>query len=636
MGSICAGLFAVFLAAGSPPEPTVNEGQVLVPSARSGALDLFLVDPETGNTKNVTRTEREEELSPAWSPDGKQIAFTCKTAGTAFEVYVCDADGSNRKRISAVPEHPSGATAPTWSADGKKVAYARGYPGNTYEVRVAAADGSTDEVIREDASMPAWSPNGKAIAFIQHAATGQRGLAVMAPDGTGVKVLVEDIGKVEFCLPAWSPDGKTIVYPADTGYGWQLFLIPATGGTPRQLTYLLGLNFNPVWLTADRLLFTHTVQPGTPGGGYLSMKADGTRLQTHPMSKMEPPHPLIRPTVFLPRAEIAAHAGAETSPVRPAAHTEMAARSSVRVTPVVLIPSTAPGSIFSVAWSEDGKRFAVGLESGSVLVGEFDGKTVRPVEAFRGHEGAVDAVALTADGTTAYSAGADRTVRTWDVGLKGSKAIRTDSAPGRAVAISGDGKLLATGDANGVVKIRDPETGVVAAETQVCDPKRGEVRAVAFGKESEVVFAGCARWDIAVLNGAVVAVDPTTGKQLWRTKGTFGGVFALAVSPDGAKVAGACLDSYVRVWDAKTGAELGCWKGHTDRATGVAWGLGGKTVLSCGFDHTVRVWDAATGTVLHTLATHGSPVVRVAASPDGKHLVSAGQDGWLVVWSLTE
>lgn len=278
----------------------------------------------------------------------------------------------------------------------------------------------------------------------------------------------------------------------------------------------------------------------------------------------------------------------------------------------------------------------VGLETGAVLVGSFDGKVIKPVDSFRGHSGAAEGAALSADGSLVYSVGKDKTVRTWEVGAKEMKALHSDPESGRAVAVSPDGKVLATGETGGVLRLRDAVSGAVSAGVSICEPKRGSVHSVAFGKDGKVVFAGAARWDLPVLNGAVVAVDPATGKPLWRTKEVFGGVFALAVSPNGSKLAGACLDSYVRIWDTKTGAELGCWKGHTDRVTGITWGLDGKVVLSCGFDHTVRVWDAASGGLLHTLAAHACPVVRVAATPDGKHLVSAGQDGIMVIWDMTD
>ena len=647
MGAVYTVLL-VAAAVAAPPEAAAparpRHGQFLIPSARSGPPDLFLVEPVTGDAKNVTRTEQAEELYPAYSPDGARVAFVCRSKDHPFEVYVADTDGSNRKLVSHPTDGPTACFAPSWSPDGKKLAYTRGSGADKFEARVAAADGSADDAVRAAAFAPAWSPDGSKLAFARHEPGKPLRLAVMNPDGTGEKVLVPDIGRVNYCLPAWSPDGRAIAYSAETPYGSQLSLVPAAGGAPRQLTALPGFNINPVWVSADVILFTHLVQLDgarpNGGGGFATIKADGTRLDIHPLSKHEPPHALGRPAVYLPRVEVPAarqaRADGDANPVRPVGFVEPAAKPlALSVTPVTLVPPAAPGAVGAAAWSADGKRLAVGLEAGPVLVMDFDGKALRAREAVRGHEGPAEAVTFSADGKCVISAGADKSVRTWDIDLKQSKGVETDhTAPVYSVARSADGKFVASGDAAGIVTIRAAATGKPVATAAACDPKRGAVHAVAFGKDDALVFAGCARWDVPVLNGAVAAFDPATGKEQWRTKGTFGGVFALAASPDGSKLAGACLDSFVRVWDAATGKELACWKGHTDRATGVAWLAGGKAVVSCGFDNTVRVWDATTGTAVHTLAAHTGPVVRVAAHPDGKHVVSTGQAGALVVWKV--
>ena len=56
--------------------------EFLVPSARTGISDLFLIDPAKGDAKNATNTDKAEEFHPAWSRDGKRIAFTCKSRNT--------------------------------------------------------------------------------------------------------------------------------------------------------------------------------------------------------------------------------------------------------------------------------------------------------------------------------------------------------------------------------------------------------------------------------------------------------------------------------------------------------------------------------------------------------------------------
>ncbi|HEY2908787.1 MAG TPA: hypothetical protein VGI99_00985 [Gemmataceae bacterium] len=609
--------------------------EFLVPSARTGNSELFLIDPAKGDAKNATNTDKAEEFHPAWSRDGKRIAFTCKSREHDFEVYTADADGSHRQRVTTAAA-PSQCFTPAWSADGKQLVYMRLFQGGKCEVRVVNADGSGDRLLAADAIGPTWSPDGSGIAFVRKFKDKPNSLCVVRSDGSDERVLIEEVGRDGAVFLAWNPDGKFIALSTLTSYGWQIALVPAAGGPVQQLTHLPGYNINPVWIAADRLLFTH-MQPDGRNGVYASIKTDGTRLAIHALTKVEKAYPNGRPAFYVASPINKAEQN-EVHAVKRAAFVEPATvkASSVKAVPAAMMPPALPGTVNAAVWSADGTRLAFAIASGYGLIGEFDGKTMRLVDAFRGHEGSVDAIGFSPNGKFLHTAGADKSVRIWDIAQKGSTSIETDQgAAVDSLAVSSNGKLLATGGHDGKLKLRDAATAKPLREIEVCDSRRGAVHALAFSKDDRMLFAGCAKWSMPVLGGIVAAFDADSGEELWRTKGTLGGVFALALSPDGSKLAGACLDTFVRIWDAKSGKELACWKGHGDRVTGVAWGLGGQVLVTASFDHTVRIWDAARGTIVQTLAAHSTPAMRVAATPDGKFVASTSQAGDICIWRLT-
>jgi Tol biopolymer transport system component len=93
----------------------------------------------------------------AWSPDGKQIAFS------DFDgIYVIKADGSGRRPV--VRSHVIRGDGPSWSPNGKEIAFSDYYAG---VIRVVRGDGTFDRVIYRGTqiSRPAWSPDGRSIAF---------------------------------------------------------------------------------------------------------------------------------------------------------------------------------------------------------------------------------------------------------------------------------------------------------------------------------------------------------------------------------------------------------------------------------------------------------------------------------------
>jgi Tol biopolymer transport system component len=142
---------------------------------------------------------------PAWSPDGKKIAFTSFRDGDGFRLYVMDADGGNVKKLTD-NANPNGFVYPAWSPDSKKIAWSDSTD-DGLDIFVVDADGKNSKRLTKlggHTTYAAWSPDGKSIAFY-HTKEGKGAFRLMDADGGNLRVLLKDEEAVEGGRPAWRP-----------------------------------------------------------------------------------------------------------------------------------------------------------------------------------------------------------------------------------------------------------------------------------------------------------------------------------------------------------------------------------------------------------------------------------------------
>jgi WD40 repeat protein len=181
-----------------------------------------------------------------------------------------------------------------------------------------------------------------------------------------------------------------------------------------------------------------------------------------------------------------------------------------------------------------------------------------------------------------------------------------------SVAWSADGKWIASGGIDQVIRVWDAET---MSERAVLRGHTRDLRRVALSRDGRQVLSG--GWD-----GTVRWWEVETRKELHHFGG-HGAVEGVALAPDGRRALSSHHEGTLRLWDLETGGELRRFEGHTSSVGGVAFSPDGRRVLSGGYDHTVRVWDLETGTQLHCLEGHTGQVHAVAFSPDGRRALSA-------------
>lgn len=218
-----------------------------------------------------------------------------------------------------------------------------------------------------------------------------------------------------------------------------------------------------------------------------------------------------------------------------------------------------------------------------------------------------------------------------------SKAELLDPAAGQEVrtlvshhweidgmAISRDGRWFATSNWDRKVRLLEFPSGKQVRDFE----SAAKPRCVAISPDGKIIATGA-------LDTTVSLWDGEGGSELRRLSGHTGGVSSVDFSPDGRQLASSSFDGSARIWNVATGQSIATLSGHLGAVSSAAYSPDGKFVVTGGADNTVRFWDPATGRNMESFGGH-SGVWQVAFSPDGKFLAAGYADGTISVWKRQE
>jgi WD40 repeat protein len=288
-----------------------------------------------------------------------------------------------------------------------------------------------------------------------------------------------------------------------------------------------------------------------------------------------------------------------------------------------------------VAFAPDGNTLATAGMSGSML---WDAATLTPItklETMDPHPDGLPRAALS------YSA--DGSLLAWIHGRKvGLRKLRVGNAAHRfldiknhvrAVALSPDGKLLATSTDDKAVQFRDVASGKLVHQLV---GHAVIVRRIVFSPDGALLATSSnepGSWLPHELH-ALRLWNAATGREVAKLGRHTWGLVAGRFSPDGSRLYSGGNMS-VRVWDVMVRKEIVQGVGHQSYVSGIMFSPDDRRIATVGGDTVVQLWDSATGKVTRKLDGCEEAVDSIAYSPDGSRLAAGCRNGRFVVWDAS-
>ncbi|HET7038364.1 MAG TPA: hypothetical protein VFH97_00670, partial [Gemmatimonadales bacterium] len=213
------------------PQPWSPDGrEILYVSSRTGTGDIFVYPLDGARPRQLTHDVRTDDF-PAWSPDGRWVVFRSQR-GRQPDVWLVPAAGGTEVRVT---DDPAEEVDVQWIPGTTRIAFSR--PGTTSGLWTKSlADGRERRLTPDTIQVGDWdlSRDRTQVVFEILRGGDASDLAVAPVAGGPMRVLMS--GSTRHRLPKWSPDGTRIAFGSNRSGNWDIWVVDAGGGDPRQMT----------------------------------------------------------------------------------------------------------------------------------------------------------------------------------------------------------------------------------------------------------------------------------------------------------------------------------------------------------------------------------------------------------------